>query len=106
MKDFQFAGKSFLVEAGAKKSFVVPADEVAFMDKKFVAVSGTALSNIGVFVGLGKTNLNLTLHSKYVSSSGNTHIIEIPMPTNNLTITIDNSSGSLDVNVMYYGGSA
>jgi len=110
MKDWQFEGKSMVVAAGELKSMKIPAPDVAFLDKKFVLVSGTAIDNVSVMVGCGRVNIDIcdftTATYNLVRTAGTDHIIEIPMPCASIAITVDNSAGGSDVNVHFYGGSA
>jgi hypothetical protein len=79
------------------------------LDKKYVLIAGVSdLSNIQVLIGVGETNINLTEFPDLImtnSPSGDSHIINIPIPTNNLAIVVNNS-GRDDINVAFYGGSA
>lgn len=105
-KDFQYDSRSLVVAVGATGTLRIPAPDVAFLDKKYIVVNGTAITNVEVLVGCGEANVNITTFTTFTSSTGNTHIINIPMPTNNLVVNINNTAGSVPVNVSFYGGSA
>lgn len=110
MKDFQYEGAMMTVKPGEKKVLRIPPQDVAFLDKKYVLVTGTSdLSNIEVLIGVGETNINLVeFPDLIITNSPNTdsHIINIPIPTNNLTIVVNNTSERNNINVAFYGGSA
>ena len=109
MKDNQFEGKSLKVAAGTMGVLKLAASDIAFLDKKYVIVSGIAIAKVSVLVGIGETNIDLTdfnAAGQLVMTSGTVHIINVPMPTNNLAVSVDNTAGQGTVYVMFYGGSA
>lgn len=112
--DFQYESKNLVVPAGQKGVLRIPSPDVAFLDKKYFLVSGIALSKVEVLAGCGNTNINLADFTDVTkgkltmtaNSTATDHIIQIPFPTNNLVITIDNSAGATEVSACFYGGSA
>ena len=114
MKDFQYESKALTVAAGTQGSMRIPSPDVAWLDKKYFVVSGIALNKVEVLVGCGETNIDLASFTdaakgKLTMTSNVTatdHIINVPMQTNNLVITVDNTQGQTPVYVSFYGGSA